>query len=138
VLVAVGVVVLLDRDVHQVSAADRGSLTPEQYVTAVHVARTEIAQQHVDVSRAVATLARRTPNTPTVSPGCTSDTLLVVHLVADFPDIRVGGQQEGAPSGPDMWVTVKADATTGQECLAGVSAGRFTAPTGSADLAPAL
>jgi hypothetical protein len=74
--------------------------------------------------------------TPNLSTGCTSGHLLVVDLVGDFPNIAIGAREE--PTGPDMWVTVKADPTTGEACLVGVSQGNFQAPAGSADLMPAL
>jgi hypothetical protein len=66
--------------------------------------------------------------------------LLVVTLVGNFPGLNVSMPQDtpGAPAGPDTWVTVKADPTTGEACLSGVSLGHFKARAGLTNLMPAL
>jgi hypothetical protein len=136
VLAAVALVVLVDRDVHEVSGSDRGSLTPEQYVTAVGIARKEIAQGDATVTAAVATVVRRSRRLST-SDTCGSGPQIVVDLVGTFPDVAVS-TMPGTPTGPDTWLTVRADVTTGDQCLTGISLGRFSAPAGAANLLPAL
>ncbi len=139
VLAAVAVVVLVDRDVHEVSASDRGSLTPEQYVAAVGIARKEMAQEDATVTAAVAEVVGGRDQTSVTTYGCgPGDRQLVVELVGDFPHIANGGLPEGSVTGPDNWVTIRTDATTGEVCRSGVSLGHFSAPPGSADLMPAL
>jgi hypothetical protein len=138
VLVAAGAVLLIQhRHDDDVIASDRGALSSDQYDTAIRLARSEIAKDHAMVSMAVAYVVAGKIRTPNLSTGCTSGRLLVLSLVGEFPNINVS-PAPGAPTGPDMWVTVKADPTSGEACLAGVSLGRFTAPAGSADLTPAL
>jgi hypothetical protein len=137
--VAVGIVVLVPHDDHDVSASDRGSLSSEQYLAAASIARTAIAKQHATVSTAVATVVQGKVSRPNLPAACTSGELLVIHLVGEFPEVDVGGFVGGrVSSGPDTWLTLKADATTGEACLEGVRLGRFTRPAGAADLAPAL
>jgi hypothetical protein len=143
VLLPTGVVAAI-RSHHgrDLTASDWGSLTPAQYAAAVRIARAEIAKDHAKVSRAVAVVAGGSVRTTNLPGSCESGRLLIVHLVGDFPTIQVSGfvspDGSSAPTGPDEWVTVKADATTHQPCLSGVSFGHFEAPPGSADLMPAL
>jgi len=121
-------------------AVDRGSLTSSEYHRAVAIARSEIARDHATVSTAVAYLVAGSVQDPNLRDDCRSGHLLVVTLVGDFPDIvfGTGFAGEGAPQGPDHWVTIKSDPATGEECSVGVSVGRFTASSGDADLSPAL
>jgi hypothetical protein len=57
VLVAAGAVLLIqDRHEDDVTASERGSLTSDQYDTAVRLARSEIAKDHANMSIAVATV----------------------------------------------------------------------------------
>jgi hypothetical protein len=118
-------------------ADDRGRLTTSEYTQAVAIAKMEIAQDHATLSRAVAYLTGGKSQDSDASTPCASNYYLVVSLVGDFPTIRVS-PAPGAPSGPDMWVTVKADPISGQVCLAGVSTGHFETRAGSANLSPAL
>jgi hypothetical protein len=114
-------------------------LTGAQYDRAVAIANSVIAKDPATVSRAVAYVVAGRVHDPNLSNSCTSGHLLVVSLVGDFPTVAVGGfAGPGAPSGPDKWVTVKADPTSGEECLIGVSFGRFKAAAGAANLTPAL
>jgi hypothetical protein len=121
--------------------ADRGSLTPSEYASAVAIARSEITKDHAEVTQAVAFVVAGKVQEPNLAGECDSGQVLVVSLVGHFPDIIFGtgfAGHGGSPRGPDRWVTVKADATTGEECLAGVSHGRFKAAAGAADLLPSL
>jgi hypothetical protein len=136
-VVAGAVLVIQHRQDHGGPTSDRGSLTSDQYDTAVRLARSEIEQNHATVTVAVADVVQGRIRTPNLSTACTSGHLLVLHLVGEFPKIVVS-PAPGAPTGPEEWVTVKADPTTGEACLIGVSFGRFKASTGSADLTPAL
>lgn len=122
---------------HQSHAADRGMLTASEYDRAVAIARSTKAEDHATVTAAVAYVVAGRVRTPNLQGQCNSGHVLVVSLVGDFPGINVS-PAPGAPSGPDMWVTVKADPTTGETCLEGVSLGRFEAVAGSANLLPTL
>lgn len=118
-------------------AADRGMLTASEYDRAVAIARSTKAQEHATVTAAVAYVVAGQVRNPNLSGRCNSGRVLVVSLVGDFPGINVS-PAPGARSGPDMWVTVKADPTTGDACLEGVSLGRFQTPSGSSNLLPAM
>jgi hypothetical protein len=118
-------------------ATNRGALTTAEYARAVEIAQSEIKKDHATVSQAVAYVVEGRLQSQNLPGTCTSGRLLVVSLVGDFPTIGVSPDPD-APSGPDMWVTVKADPATGDECLAGVSLGRFKATAGSVNLSPAL
>lgn len=140
VVAIVGTVSLIQRRHEEArEASDRGTLTTSEYVRAVAIARAEIAKERSAVSDAVAYVVegRVLAETQNLPGTCTSGRLLVVSIVGDFPTIGVSGPP-GAPSGPDMWVTVKADPATGEECLTDVGLGRFKATAGSANLVPAL
>ena len=121
-------------------AADRGPLTRAEYAHAVAIARAEVAKEDAKVSRAVAYLVDGRVQSPNLAGRCTSGHLLVVSLVGKFPRIAVGGfAGPGSPStGPDEWVTLKADPASEEPCLGGVSLGRFAPPVDYADLGPAL
>jgi hypothetical protein len=112
-------------------------LTTSEYDRAVAIARSTKAEDYATVTAAVAYVVAGRVRTPNLQGQCNSGHVLVVLLVGDFPRINVS-PAPGAPSGPDMWVTVKADPTTGEMCLEGVSLGRFEAAAGSANLLPAL
>lgn len=141
VVLAVATVAIVIRLSHrhgdEATATDRGLLTSQEYATAVRLARSEIAKDHATVSSAVATLVSGRVRQPNLATGCTSGRLLVVTLVGDFPEITVS-PAPGSPTGPDMWVTLKADPATGVACLEGVGVGQFKTPAGSANLSPAL
>jgi hypothetical protein len=122
---------------HQSPAADRGMLTASEYDKAVAIARSTKAEDHAKVTAAVAYVVAGRVGTLNLQGQCNSGHVLVVSLIGDFPGINVS-PAPGAPSGPDMWVTVKADPTTGETCLEGVSLGRFKAAAGSANLLPAM
>jgi len=111
-----------------VSPSD-GRLTPGQYAAAVNVARTEIAQTHGKVSAAVATMVKARPT------DCNAEGMLVVQLVRDL-NFNAGAPEP--PTGPDQWVTIRANPADGQACSSGVGLGRFKAPAGAANLLPAL
>jgi hypothetical protein len=140
VVASTGAVVLIHHQRDRArEAADRGTLTSAQYDRAVAIAHSVIAKDPATVSRAVAYVVAGRVQDPNLSNSCTSGHLLIVSLVGDFPTVAVGGfAGPGAPSGPDKWVTVKADPTSGKECLIGVSLGQFKAAAGAANLTPAL
>jgi hypothetical protein len=148
-LIAAAALITHHQHTHRVSASDRGSLTPAQYRTALTVARHEIARETENaggnkpaVTQAVATVVPGNVKQTNLAGTCTSGQLVVVDLVGQFPGIAVGGGPtsgpEAAPTGPDEWVVVKADEHSGDACLMGVSLGRFSVPSGAADLTPAL
>jgi hypothetical protein len=118
-------------------AADRGMLTPSEYDKAVVIARSTKAAEHGTVIAAVAYVIAGKVRNPNIPGECSSGHVLVVSLVGDFPGVNVS-PPPGAPTGPDMWVSVKADPATGETCLEGVSLGRFKAVAGAANLLPAL
>jgi hypothetical protein len=121
--------------------ADQGMLTHSEYARAVAIAQAEITKDQAEVTQAVAYVVSGTVKQPNLAGECTSGHVLVVSLVGHFPHIIFGSGLAGPlrqPQGPDRWVTVKADPITGQECLTGVSLGRFTAVAGAANLLPAL
>jgi hypothetical protein len=138
VLVAsIGAALAFDHHRSAREAADRGTLTAAEYDRAVAIARSTKVEDHATVTAAVAYVVAGTVQTPNLQGKCDSGHVLVVSLVGDFPGINVL-PGPGAPSGPDMWVTVKADPSTGPACLEGVSLGRFEAAAGSANLLPAI
>jgi hypothetical protein len=138
VLVAsIGAALALHHHQRAREAGDRGMLTASEYDRAVAIARSTKAEDRATVTAAVAYVVAGNVRAPNLRGQCHSGRVLVVSLVGDFPGINVS-PAPGAPSGPDMWVTVKADPTTGEACLEGVSLGRFKAATGSANLLPAI
>jgi hypothetical protein len=140
VMASIAAAVLSQDHANPPSAADRGMLTSDEYAKAVAIARSELANQHATLIRAVAYVVPGDVKDPNLAGQCRSGHLLVVSLVGQFPHIMFGTGLAGrhARQGPDHWVTVKADATTGDECLVGVSVGHFRAVPDSADLRPAL
>jgi hypothetical protein len=71
VILVAAVIALVIHHQSNANALDRGSLTSDQYATAVDVARAEIAKDHATVSQAVATVVPGTIRTPNLSDGCT-------------------------------------------------------------------
>jgi hypothetical protein len=142
VLVIGGVTVGLRHEQHvrAQESANRGTLTSSEYDRAVAIARSEIEKDDASVSAAVAYVVPGRVQAPNLKGECRSGHVLVVSLVGTFPHIIFGTGVAGGsePEGPDHWVTVKADAVTGDECLTGVSIGRFKAAPGAANLVPAL
>ena len=141
VLIAAGGVLLIQHQHDDVTDSDRGSLTSGQYDTAVRLARSEIAKDQAEVTQAVAYVVPGKVKQPNLGGECTSGQVLVVSLVGHFPHIIFGSGLASPlrePRGTDRSVTMKADPTTGQECLTGVSRGRFKAVARAANLLPAL
>jgi hypothetical protein len=121
--------------------ADQGTLSRSEYARAVAIAQSEIAKDQAEVTQAVAYVVAGKVQQPNLEGECDSGHVLVVSLVGRFPHIIFGSGLASPlqqPQGPERWVTVKADPTTGQECLTGVSRGRFKAVAGAANLLPAL
>jgi hypothetical protein len=121
-------------------AVNRGPLTTVEYAHAAAIARAEVAKEDAKASRAVAYLVDGKVQVPNLAGRCTSGHLLVVSLVGTFPHIAVGGfaGPGSPPTGPDEWVTMKADPASDEPCLVGISFGRFAPPVDYADLGPAL
>ena len=143
VVLVIGAVTLLSGHEQQVRAQesrDSGTLTRSEFDRAVAIARSEIAKDDATVSAAVAYVVPGRVQAPNLQGECRSGHVLVVSLLGTFPHIIFGSGLAGGsePEGPGQWVTVKADAVTGDECLTGVSIGHFTAAPGAANLVPDL
>jgi len=118
-------------DRHDPSPAS-GRLTPEQYETAVNVARHEVENQDAEVTSATAVLKRNAGRNAPSNTGfeCTSDQVLRIRLIGDFPHtVTSGGPPGGDPNGGTVTeLDIKADAVTGDACLIGVSTAKDPQP----------
>jgi hypothetical protein len=118
------------------SPADPGKLTAHQYETAVNVARHEIENQDAKVTSATAILKHNAGRNAPSNTGleCTSDQVLRVRLIGDFPHtVTSGGPPGGDPNGGTVTeMDIKADAVTGDACLIGVATSKHPTPEAGA------
>lgn len=134
VLVLVGSAAFLwidHRNDGEVTAAERGNLTPDQYAAAVKIARSDLARYRGTVTAAAAMLVKAPPT------GCNpAGRLLVVQVIGHF-NVQVSFA-DGAPDGPDVRIIERANPADNIVCSSGVSFGRFKPPAAWANLLPGL
>jgi hypothetical protein len=138
VVATLGLAVTACRGSDGAGPPDTGRLTTNQYEIAVNVARHEVENQDAELTSATAILKHNAGRNAPSNTGltCTSDQVLKIRLIGDFPHtVTSGGPPGGDPNGGKVTeLDVKADAVTGDACLIGVGTSKHPQPEKGATL----